>query len=113
MWAMRFGLRAYDPPAQAFPGLLSVINHWWRTPIPPTPYGPFWVATAWLVTAPFGSLLAKVVALRLLGVACIAALIVVMRSLRMQPRMLVLVALNPALYFNSSLVRTMIYSRLF
>jgi len=94
------GLRSYAPPAVSFTGEFAAISRWWGTPVPATPYGPLWIGVAWLVTTPFASLLGKIVALRLLGLLSLAGLLAVLRAAGLPRRVLLLLALNPALYFQ-------------
>lgn len=94
------GRLAYAPPNVPFSGQFAPIDTWWNIPLPPSPYGPLWLATAWLVTAPLGSLLAKVMAIRALGAAAFISLLLVMRGLRMPERILAVTALNPGLLFE-------------
>ena len=93
------GRLAYAPPAAPFGGEYAVIGAWWK-PLPPTPYGPLWLASAWLVTAPFASLLGKIAALRGLGAAAFVALPLLLRALGLPPRIVAIAALNPALAFE-------------
>jgi hypothetical protein len=94
------GLASYAPPATALTGDFAAIDRWWGTPVPATPYGPLWLATAWIVTAAFPALLAKVLAFRVLGLLSLAALLAVLRAARLPARAILLAALNPALYFQ-------------
>ena len=94
------GLQAYAPPAVAYAGDLSPIARWWSTPMPATPYGPLWIAAAWGATSAFPTLLGKVIALRVLGAACIAAIVVILRASGLPVRIVALAALNPALYLQ-------------
>ncbi len=67
------GLRAYDPPATAFPGDLAVINVLWGRPILPSTYGPAYLGLAWIAMLPAATLAAKLLAVRLVsGVAVLA-----------------------------------------
>ncbi|MBV8490865.1 MAG: hypothetical protein JO199_10090 [Candidatus Eremiobacteraeota bacterium] len=90
------GRLAYDPPATAYGGSLTPIGLWWSA-LPPTPYGPLWLAVAWLVTAPLPSLLGKIVALRVLGAAGFVALPLLLRALGLPARVVAIAALNPGL----------------
>jgi hypothetical protein len=94
------GRQAYTPPATPFAGDLSAINHWWGVPVPPATYGPLWIAIAGIVTAPFASLFAKMMALRCFGALLLGGLVVLLRAYGAPARMLAIVALNPALYFQ-------------
>jgi hypothetical protein len=93
------GLAAYAPPSVPFHGDLTAINAWWGVPIPRTVYGPLWIGTVAIVTAPFATLFGKFVALRTLGALTVAGLLLVLRALRVPRRILAVAALNPALYF--------------
>lgn len=94
------GRAAYTPPAQPFAGDLSAINAFWHVPVPPATYGPLWIAIAGVLVAAAPSLALKMTAFRVLGVALLAALFVLMRAYGVRPRVLAVVALNPALYFE-------------
>ena len=94
------GRQAYAPPSSPFDGEFSAINGWWGTPMPPSTYGPLWLALAHTITAPFGTLLTKMLALRALGAAALAATFILLRAMRTPSRILMLVALNPALYLQ-------------
>ncbi|HZY99764.1 MAG TPA: hypothetical protein VFE36_09335 [Candidatus Baltobacteraceae bacterium] len=94
------GRAAYAPPNVPFSGQFAPIGVWWNVPLPPTPYGPLWLLTAWLATAPFGSLLGKVIAIRALGAASFVALLLVMRGRRVPDRILAVAALNPGILFE-------------
>lgn len=94
------GSAAYAPPNVPFAGQFAPIDAWWSIPLPPSPYGPLWLVTAWLVTAPWGSLLGKVLAIRALGAVSFVALLSIMRGLRMPERILAVTALNPGLLFE-------------
>jgi hypothetical protein len=94
------GRAAYAPPNSPFSGQFAPIDVWWNIPLPPSPYGPLWLGIAWLVTAPLGSLLGKVMAIRALGAASFIALLSIMRGLRMPERILAVTALNPGLLFE-------------
>ncbi|HKE37024.1 MAG TPA: hypothetical protein VKB39_06310 [Candidatus Baltobacteraceae bacterium] len=94
------GRAAYAPPNVPFLGQFAPIDVWWNVPLPPTPYGPLWLVIAWLVTMPFGSLLAKVLAIRTLGAAAFTSLLLVMRALKMPDRIVAVTALNPGLFLE-------------
>jgi hypothetical protein len=94
------GRLAYAPPNVPFTGQFAPIDTWWHIPLPPSPYGPLWLVAAWLVTAPLGSLLAKVLAIRALGAAAYVSLLLILRALRMPERILAVTALNPGLLFE-------------
>jgi hypothetical protein len=94
------GRAAYTPPALPFAGDLSAINAFWHVPVPPATYGPLWIAVARLIVATGPSLVMKMTAFRLLGVALLAALFALLRAYGVRPRVLAVVAVNPALYFE-------------
>jgi hypothetical protein len=94
------GLSAYTPPHARFPGDLASINVFWNAPRPPTTYGPLWIAIARLVTTGAPSLLSKLLALRALSALLFVALVLLLRAYGLPARALVLVVLNPALYFE-------------
>jgi hypothetical protein len=92
--------RAYEPPPAPFPGEFAAINAWWGHPVPAATYGPLWLVVAHAVTAPFTTLLAKMIALRLLGLALLGIVVVLLGATGAPLRVLTLVALNPALYLQ-------------
>lgn len=94
------GKLAYAPPALPFQGSFALINVWWPPPMPPTPYGPAWLIASWLFTAPFGSLLGKAIGIRVLGAVSFGALLLILRALRMPPRMIAVAALNTGIAFE-------------
>jgi hypothetical protein len=87
----------YHPPLRPFSGDFSVLNRLYGTPIFPSPYGPVWLALARAVTAPWGSLAAQLIALRVLGALALVACALAVRALRFAPAEVMLVALNPGL----------------
>lgn len=94
------GRAAYAPPSVPFTGQFAPIGLWWSNPFPPTPYGPLWLAAAWLATAAFGSLLGKVIAIRVLGAVAFGAVLLFMRRLGVPDRIVAVTALNPGLLFE-------------
>jgi hypothetical protein len=94
------GRAAYTPPAVPFVGELAAINAFWHVPVAPATYGPLWIAAARIVVALGPTLLLKMTAFRVLGVALLAALFVLLRRYGVRPRAIAIVALNPALYFE-------------
>jgi hypothetical protein len=94
------GRAAYAPPALGFPGELSAINAFWHVPVPAATYGPLWIAIARSLIALGSTLALKMTAFRVLGVALLAALLALLRAYGIPPRVLAIVALNPALYFE-------------
>jgi hypothetical protein len=93
------GGAAYTPPDRAFDGAFAVINRWWGTPMVPAPYGPLWLALLHLTTA-VPTLAAKLESLRILGLASLGAFIAALAWMRMPPRLIVMAALNPALWLQ-------------
>lgn len=91
------GKLAYSPPAHPFPPEFSAINHEWKTPMTPSPYGPLWLALVWVVTMPFGTLLGKLLALRCFCAACFVALSSLLRALGLPRRFQIVTLLNPSL----------------
>ena len=87
----------YSPPAQPFGLAYRAINDWWGTPIPAAPYGAFWIEAATSVTMFVPGLLAKMIALRVLGAISFVAFAVALRSLGLPRRFAVVAILNPAL----------------
>ena len=94
------GWGAYAPPDRAFDGAFEVINRWWGAPMVPAPYGPLWLAVLDLTTWPAPTLLAKLESLRVLGLASFGGFIAVLAWLRMPWRLIVMAALNPALWLH-------------
>lgn len=94
------GRAAYTPPAMPFTGDLSAINAFWNVPVPAATYGPLWIAIARVLVAAGPSLAIKMTAFRALGVVLLAALFTLLRAYGVRPRVLAVVALNPALYFE-------------
>jgi hypothetical protein len=94
------GRAAYTPPAAPFPGDLAAINAFWHVPVPAATYGPLWLAIATAVVATAPTLALKMTAFRLLGAMLLAALFALLHAYRIPPRVLAIVALNPALYFE-------------
>jgi hypothetical protein len=91
------GVASYAPPPIPFGGQFAPIDRFFAAPMLPSPYGPLWTTVAQLVTAPFGSLLAKLVALRGLGLFCYIALLAALRACRVPLRIVAIAALNPGL----------------
>jgi hypothetical protein len=94
------GLRAYAPPPQMFPGAYALINTWWHTPLVAAPYGPLWLGVSSIVAGFGDTLFAKIVALRLLGAGALFGSVAVLLALRVSPRIVALIALDPALVFE-------------
>jgi len=94
------GRAAYTPPPAPFTGNLATINAFWHVPVPAATYGPLWIAIATAVVAAVPTLALKMTAFRLLGAVLLAALFVLLRAYGTPPRILAIVMLNPALYFE-------------
>jgi hypothetical protein len=88
---------AYRPPRLAFSGEFFAINRYYGVPIFPSAYGPVWLGLARLVTLPFASLGAQLVALRLCGAVALALCAVAVRAAGAGEGESALVALNPGL----------------
>lgn len=91
------GRGAYHPPNAVFPGEFAVIDRLFRPPLLPAPYGPLWIALDRVVTAPFSTLAAKIVALRALGALCYLGLLAALRGGSVSPRAIAVAAVNPAI----------------
>lgn len=89
---------AYAPPTVPLPGDLAAVNAWWGTPLPAATYGPLWLALAHLIAAPAAGLLAKTIAFRVAGALAGVLVLALLRAYGLPERVLLLVALNPALY---------------
>jgi hypothetical protein len=94
------GVAAYAPPHAPFGGEFEAINAFWNVPMPPTTYGPLWIAIARLVTSAAPSLMTKLLALRIFNAALFASLVLLLRADGLPVRTLSLIALNPALSFE-------------
>lgn len=91
------GHNAYNPPNALFRGDFVAIDRLFGTPLLPAPYGPLWLALDRLVTAPFSTLGAKIVALRAFGAVCYLGLIAALRGCSVSRRAIALAAVNPAI----------------
>jgi hypothetical protein len=91
------GMTAHAPPHHAFGPDFIAINHWWRVPIPPAPYGPVWLLVDQLVTMALPTLLGKLLALRIFCAALLVLLGILMRALGLPERYAIAVWLNPGL----------------
>lgn len=91
------GQNAYNPPNTLFPGEFAAIDRLFGAPLLPAPYGPLWLALDRLVTVPFATLGAKIVALRVFGALCYLGLIAALRGCSVSRRALALAAVNPAI----------------
>ena len=76
----------------------AVLNRLWGLPLLPSAYGPLWIAIskAAILFAP--SLLAKLIAFRLVGVVAVIACVAMLVRLKVPRPVLVLFAVNPAIY---------------
>jgi hypothetical protein len=97
---MLLGTHAYAPQGGAFAGDFALINAWWHTPLVSAPYGPLWLAVADGAGAFGHTLFEKILVLRLLGALALLGTAGVLAALRFPPRIVALVALNPALIFE-------------
>ena len=91
------GRNAYHPPNAIFPGEFAAIDRLFHPPLLPAPYGPLWIALDRAVTAPFATLGAKIVALRVLGALCYLGLIAALRGCSLAQRAVAVAAVNPAI----------------
>ena len=91
---------SYAPPARAFGGTFSAINRWWGVPMVASPYGPLWLAIDRFITAPWPSLLEKILALRVFGALCFVALAALFRGSGLPSRIVAITLLNPFLAFQ-------------
>jgi hypothetical protein len=91
------GRNAYHPPNATFPGEFASIDRLFHPPLLPAPYGPLWIAIDRFVTAPFATLYAKIVALRLFGALCYFGLIAALRAYGVPNRLLAVAAVNPCI----------------
>ncbi|MBV8490579.1 MAG: hypothetical protein JO199_08620 [Candidatus Eremiobacteraeota bacterium] len=90
----------YITPVHGFGGAYAFVDRWWGVPMVPSPYGPLWtlldrVAIGW---AP--SLLAKMIALRVLCAVALGATVAALWRLGMPLRIVAIAALNPALFLQ-------------
>jgi hypothetical protein len=92
------GPQAYSPPALPFGGDLHAVNAIWGTPMFASPYGPVWIAVSALLIAPFGTLAAKLFALKVLGLASVVVCAYLARRLGAVPEIVAGILCNPALY---------------
>jgi hypothetical protein len=93
------GLQSYTPPARPFQGEFHIIDLWFGKPTA-TLYGPLWLAIDRVVTAAVPSLGLKIAALRVFNALLYAAAVAMLRCLGIPRRILVAVALNPAMMFQ-------------
>lgn len=94
------GRTAYLPPRAPFAGDLSIVNMWWGAPMAPATYGPLWLVLAHAIAAAGSTLALKLLAFRIAAALCFGALFVAMRAYGIPVRLLALLALNPAFYFQ-------------
>jgi hypothetical protein len=91
------GRASYVPPPVPFGGEFAPIDRFFSAPMLPSPYGPLWTIVAGLITAPFATLLGKLIALRVLGLLSYVALLAALRACGAPARLLAIAALNPGL----------------
>jgi len=89
---------AYQPGLTPLAGDEVVINRLWGLPLVPSAYGPLWNALSKAAIGPASTLAAKLMALRLLGLAAIGICIAVLYSMGVPRAVLALFAVNPAVY---------------
>ena len=94
----RLGLEAYAPPAARFPGEFGAINDLRGAPIYPSLYGPLWLGIAAALSFAVHGLAAQLFAFRLLGLAFLVLCLALLAALKRAPVVLLLFAVNPALY---------------
>jgi hypothetical protein len=85
----------YAPEHVRFSGEFAVINHAWRYPLLPSPYGPLWEALAHLVVVPFHTLRGAILAFQLLEVFALLAMIAMLRRRGVRLATIAVLALNP------------------
>jgi hypothetical protein len=92
------GWHAYVPPAHAFDGTLyaPIYEH---VPLVGVIYGPLWLGLDILVTAWLPTILAKLIALRVLNIALTAAMAMLLRRLMVGRAAEAAWSLNPAVWF--------------
>ena len=93
------GLQSYTPPHRPFEGEFHVIDLWFGKPTA-TLYGPLWLAIDRIVTATAPSLVLKIASLRVFNALLYGAAVAILRGLGVPRRILVAVALNPAMMFQ-------------
>ncbi|MBV8197985.1 MAG: hypothetical protein JO263_07605, partial [Candidatus Eremiobacteraeota bacterium] len=93
------GKASYQPPSVRLPGEFGVINDALGTPMPPSLYGPLWMAIVAAVTSAAAGLLGKILLLRWFGVVMLLALLAGLRVLALPGRVLAVTAMNPAVAF--------------
>ncbi|MBV8155976.1 MAG: hypothetical protein JOY98_16275 [Candidatus Eremiobacteraeota bacterium] len=91
------GPSAYAPPATRFAGEYGAINDGLGVPLPPSPYGPLWIALARMTILAASSLVWQVLAFRALGAALFLAFLAGLAALRVPARIFAVAALNPGL----------------
>ena len=91
------GHGSYAPPLSPFGGEFAAIDRFFAAPMLPSPYGPLWTIVAGLATAPFPTLLGKLIAMRFLGLFSYVALLAALRAYGVPQRLLAIVALNPGI----------------
>jgi len=89
---------AYHPGSMPLAGDEAVINRLWGLPLVPSAYGPLWIALSKAALAPASTLAAKLMTLRLLGLAAMGICIALLYLLRLSRTVLALFVVNPAVY---------------
>lgn len=96
----KLGLSAYAPPYRPFAGDFAIINAQWGNPIIPCVYGPLWVVVSKLAVMWTTTLGQAILALRLLNLVTLGLLISCVASIRKDYAVMVLFAINPAIYYS-------------
>jgi hypothetical protein len=93
------GILSYAPPPTPFPGEYHVFDLWFGRPTS-TLYGPLWLPIVRMITILAPTLTSKLIALRIANLVFFAALLALLRALGQSRRMIAIVALNPAIFFQ-------------
>jgi len=96
----KLGLAAYAPPDRPFAGDFAMINAQWGSPIRPSVYGPFWTVMSKLAIMGSATLGQALLALRIFNLAVLGLLILCVASIRKDYAVVVLLAINPAIYYS-------------
>ncbi len=91
--------QAYAPPPYSFSGGFDVINKSWGNPIVPSDYGPLWLLYDRLTLHRTATMEQALLVMRAFNIVFLIALVAALRRLRMPNCVLVLVALNPMLWY--------------
>jgi hypothetical protein len=92
------GWGAWTPPA-VLHGDAGLLDQWLGQPVPAF-YGPLWIPIVQMITGASGSLLGKLIALRIAGLAMFLVLLVLLRTLGMPRRIVAIAALNTGMLFE-------------